>query len=307
MVTDIVPELLEKIQHEFERNVKKDAVIGVISGRIRDGTATLEDVHDYAEKLGEALSAALTSQMKESILPGGRLYWNIADRTIRPMLENNYYLVNDAAGKVQRVIDEAAQIGMAPVAGEMPAGRVHSLVEKAVSAESYEDVRVWLSEPIVNCSESFFDDWVMANAKARCQAGLSAKIIRKAESGCCQWCTALAGTYDYEDLSPGDDVYRRHAYCRCVVTFKSGRLQQDTHSKRWYDDSGTSILRSSVKADIRRSSPAQARMLEQALLEETERKRRKQRADLIAAYQQEHGVSHRRAANRLSRAGDLTR
>lgn len=58
------------------------------------------------------------------------------------------------------------------------------------------------------------------------------KIVRKAESGACKWCRALEGTYLYKDVkSTGSDVYRRHEFCRCIVTYENGKKRQDVWSK----------------------------------------------------------------------------
>ena len=86
MATDVVPQLNEAIQTSFQGNVMKDRRIAQISKRIRDGTATFVDGHDYAERLGENLSRALASNLTEQTLPDGRLYYNIAKRTITPAL-----------------------------------------------------------------------------------------------------------------------------------------------------------------------------------------------------------------------------
>lgn len=58
-------------------------------------------------------------------------------------------------------------------------------------------------------------------------------ITRKAVSGCCEWCTAMAGRYEYGEEP--DDVYRRHDNCGCTVTFENGRKRQDVWSKRTWE------------------------------------------------------------------------
>lgn len=82
MATDVVPVLNERIQTSFQGNMMKDRRVLQISNRIRDGTATFKDGHDYAERLGENLSKSLVKNLNESTLPDGRLYYNIANRTV---------------------------------------------------------------------------------------------------------------------------------------------------------------------------------------------------------------------------------
>ena len=241
MAKDVVPALLESIQKDFSRRVKNDAAIARIANRIKGGTATLDEVHDYAQHLGETLSASLLDNLTERALPDGRLYWNIADRTIRPMLETNHALTNDAAAAVQKAIDEAQGIGLKTVRGELPTARIKGILDKAVEEDTFDAMREWLKEPIINTSESFFDDFVQANADFRYKSGLSPKIIRTVAGHCCDWCASVAGTYDYADIKSGSDIYRRHQFCRCVVTFESGRQRQNVWSKQTWEDSPATL------------------------------------------------------------------
>lgn len=269
MAADIAPALQERIRIDFEGRVSASSTVKAVGNRIRDGTATLVDAHKYAERLGEILSDVLLAHLIEDALPDGRLYWNIADRTIRPMLENNFALANATAVEIQALIDRAAGLGLSSVSSELPTGRIKGLVDKATEAETFEEMTHWLGEPVVNCSESFFDDFVIANASARYRAGMSvtierqlgsseARSIRRGKTAVryhipCEWCQRLAGTYDYGSLSPGDDVYRRHEACRCVVTYKSGRYRQDVWSRKaWQADTGTLTARKTYGIELQR-------------------------------------------------------
>lgn len=306
MATDVAPALLERIKADFERRVSGNVFIKRVQNRIRDGTATQQDAHRYAEEIGKALSNALQQELTPEALPDKRLYYNIATRTLVPMLENNYYLTNATAAEVQALLDGAAGIGLQAVSGEIPKDRIYGLASKA--ADAGEEFQRWLGEPIVNCSEAFFDDFVVANAKTRYQMGMSPKIVRIAEANCCEWCARLAGSYDYSDLENGSDVYKRHEFCRCDVTFQSGKLMQNVYTKKWYDTSGTSLSnRKRLNLDVLRRTPEEARLLDAALAEEEKRLQKERREAAIRAYQQENNVSHRRASNRLTRIQNLSR
>ena len=124
MAVDIAPVLLDAIQRDFARRIENDAVIQRITKRVKDGTAKLEEAHDYALRLGEALSASLKANLTEDALPDGKLYWNIANQTIRPMLENNHRLTNQTAKAAQKAVDEAEDIGLSAVDGYFPENRV---------------------------------------------------------------------------------------------------------------------------------------------------------------------------------------
>ena len=110
MAADVVPVLNERIQTSFKSNVMRDRRIAQISKRIRDGTATFLDGHDYAERLGENLSRALVTNLTAETLPDGTLYYNIAKRTVTPALRENYDLTNEVAADIQQILDEKNQI-----------------------------------------------------------------------------------------------------------------------------------------------------------------------------------------------------
>lgn len=231
MAQDIAPVLNEKIQASFKNYCMRDRRITQISKRIRDGTASFSDAHDYAEHLGENLSKALVNNLTAENLPNGKLYYNIATRTVTPGLEENYNLVNDIAEQIQKSIDTKTQIGLGSVRAEFPMERIQGLIDKMTADNIALEAAVkWLMEPIVNNSEAFADDFIKANAEFRTEVGLRTKIIRIADPKCCQWCAALEGEYDYD--SAPDDIYRRHEFCRCTVTYISEKKSQNVWSKR---------------------------------------------------------------------------
>lgn len=284
MAADVVPVLNEKIQTSFQSNMMRDRRIAQISKRIRDGTATFVDGHDYAERLGESLSKALISNLNEENLPDGRLYYNIAKRTVTPALRNNYELTNEAAEQIQSIIDSGLGIGLKSVKAEFPESRIKGLIDKMTTEGiSLEDALIWLGEPIINNSEAFFDDFIDSNAKFRTEAGLEATITRIAEANCCPWCDSLAGTYEYG--SAPDDIYRRHQYCRCTVTYQTGKMSQNVWSKRQWESSPEEIDRR--KTIGQKSTISAAERIEQAaqLL----------RDEVISDFQKETGYSRRSA------------
>lgn len=242
MVQDVVPVLNERVQTSFKGYCLKDRRITQVSKRIRDGTATLRDAHTYAESIGENLSRALVGNLTESVLPDGKLYYNIAKRVVTPSLEENYSLVNDIASDVQEIIDKAEGIGLKAIKADFPDERIQGLIDKMTADNiTLERAISWLGEPIINNSEAFVDDFVRANAEFRAGVGLKTTLTRSVEFGCCEWCSALAGTYDYGNAP--DDIYRRHEFCRCVVTYSSEKTSQNVWTKRQWETSADDLER----------------------------------------------------------------
>ena len=229
MAADIVPELNIAIKSSFQANMAIDGKVRQIEKKIESGKATLKDAHDYSVRAGENLSGALKQNLTADTLPDGKMYWNIADRTVKPAMKDNYDLVNQTATRIQKDIDEEDGIGLNAVEAEFPEDRIKGIMEKLCSDD--EDALDALGEPVVNATESFFDDYVRANAEFRSGAGLTARIIREAHGHKpCEWCQNLAGSYVYGvEVTSGSEVFKRHDRCRCTVTYESGKVRIDVH------------------------------------------------------------------------------
>lgn len=131
-MTDIVPALYEKIQSDFQQNIAEKKSIQTFREKLERNTATSQEVSLYAADLGECASKALCGNLTLDALPDQRLYWNIADRTIRPMLEEVYTMVNDAAEIVRKAEDEKLGIHIGSVSADFPEDRVHDLMDKLI-------------------------------------------------------------------------------------------------------------------------------------------------------------------------------
>lgn len=238
---DIAPELLQKVQTEFQKQIDASEKIKKFYEKVRDGTATYKDANEFAIEVGEALSASFGKHISSDMLPDGKMYFNIADRVVRIPLENNYEIAADAATEVQGLLNQSAGIGIKAVKPEMNKDKVQGIINIVSGNENYDDIAYMLGEPIVNFTQTVIDDAVRANADFQSKSGLSPKIVRKSTGNCCEWCERLAGVYNYEDVSDtGNDVFRRHKNCRCTVEYDPGDgTKQDVWSKKW-SESGKS-------------------------------------------------------------------
>ena len=242
MAKDVVPELVKSIEKAFQIHTENDRMLARVSKRIRDGTATQEDGHMYAVRLGKDASRALQDVLTEENLPDGKLYYNIATRTVIPTLENNQNLINDAASAIQKTQDKKQKLSLNAVRPSFPKERVNDLIDKMTEDDiELEQALIWIKEPIVNNSEAFYDDFVRQNARFRSEAGLKTTITRIAEAKCCEWCRALEGTYDYDNL-PGE-IFARHEFCRCTVTYRSERTSQNVWTKKSWESTDEEIER----------------------------------------------------------------
>lgn len=85
-----------------------------------------------------------------------------------------------------------------------------------------------------NVVQSFYDNFQKSNAGFRNRAGFRMKVIREALGECCEWCSDLEGTYDY-DSAPAD-IWARHKNCSCMVITRTERgTYQDAWSRKEFD------------------------------------------------------------------------
>lgn len=214
---DIVPELLEKIRGDFFKEVSQNKSIIRIDSLIQNGSATYSDLNEYSALVGKSLGDSLQRHITVDVLPDGRMYFNIADRTLQTTLRDNYVIVSNATVDVQTVLNQNANLGLKAVKPELNESRIIGLVDKISNEVDFEEVQWLLGDPVINFSQAIVEDSIKANAEFHYDVGLKPKIIRIAEAGACDWCKSIEGTFDYPNVP--EDVYRRHANCRCTTDY----------------------------------------------------------------------------------------
>ena len=235
MAEDIGIELHDRIKAAFDARCEKDSTLTHIKRKIENGTAAMEDTSVYARRLGELLRKSIESTTKPDDLPGEKMYYNIAQSILEPLLRGNYDDVNAICAEVQSALDAKKGIGLKPQKADFPAERVRAAIGGAAVKETAEHAIQVLGRTAENITGSFQTDYVKKNAEFRSKAGLSCYIERKDGFRCCNWCAGLAGRYRYPDEVP-KDVYRRHDNCTCDVSYVSEKGRQNVHSKQWTNE-----------------------------------------------------------------------
>lgn len=233
-MVDIAPELLEKLRKSFSENFNKNKKIDKILSTIREGEPTYSEVNDLSIEVGDILAEVFQENLSQEILPDGRMYYNIAKRTVEPMMVNNYNVVSENAVVVQEILNKNAGMGIKAQVPVLNQSRIDGIIDRLDEAEFFDDIKWILDEPIKNFTQAVVDDSIKANADFQNKLGLKPKIIRKEVGNCCDWCKEVVGAYEYPDVPK--DVYRRHRYCRCTVEYYPGDgRRQNVRSKKWID------------------------------------------------------------------------
>lgn len=219
MASDVVPELLDEIQKDFDRQFRSNSIVIDIYGKIRSRVATYKEANEFSIQCGEMLARSIKKYVTADVLPEGRMWYNIATRILTPTLRNNYSLITDVTNAAQSIFNEKNGIGFKPITPAFNTNRLNGIIDKVSNAENYDDVAWVMDEPIVNFSQSIVDQAIKDNADFQYKSGMTPKIRRTVVGGCCEWCQRLAGTYNYPYVPT--DVYRKHNRCRCTVEYIS--------------------------------------------------------------------------------------
>ena len=147
---DVAPELLKKIRSEFICAIGQSSELKDIEEKIAKGIATYAEANQYAVEAGNILASAYKNNISSEILPDGKIYYNIADRVIGTTMKEDYDLISDVSMRIQKDLNEAAEIGLNAVAPEMNEDRISGIINRVSAAENYDDVAWILQEPVVN-------------------------------------------------------------------------------------------------------------------------------------------------------------
>lgn len=215
------------VREEAQWCIRKDGMLAEIRKKIRSGKATYEDTAAYSARAGKMIGALLSRRLPE-IPPEER------EQLCVELLHDQYIDINAAVDAAQRYLDERLGIQLAPQHAPFDSERGHQIGSSLRDlSKPVETLQRRAKAATETMTKTMHDDRMKTEAKFRSRAGLNCFITRKAVSGCCAWCTAMAGRFEYGEEP--DDIYRRHDNCDCTVTFENGRKRQDVWSKREWE------------------------------------------------------------------------
>lgn len=280
-------DLKEALEKSFRDAFNDDSVVRELYGKIRQGKATHKDVLRFAERVGQLVSLSFQENTSEEMFPSGKMQQEMVDSIIG-LLRLDHEIVTEATTIVQEKLNQDAGIGLKAVEPKMDLDRAQGLGQNVAEQETYSKATSRMESGAVNFSQHTVDEHLKENVRFQWKAGMSPKIVRKADSGACKWCRDLAGVYDYADIkNTGNDVFRRHENCGCTVEYiADGKKAQDVWSKATYRRDDASDRVNSIKRI------GEVRQKKQAL----QLKERTARAEAIRRVQSELGYSGKSAS-----------
>lgn len=217
----------EQLRAALDKKLAADPSLRAVVKRIKNGTATLTDSAEYARVLSHILGREVSANI-----------FDLDDREgiVSQLLRDCYGDVNSIYAQTQTLLDEQAGIHIRPQQPDFPAERVdqftHSLIDPTV-AESVIKRRARAGCETI--TKSYHDDCIKKNAQFRHDAGLKCYIVRIGTK-CCEWCSDVAGKYEFGDQPDG--IFRRHDNCDCTIIYDGqvlrGKQNADgSRSKTW--------------------------------------------------------------------------
>lgn len=240
---DVSPGILEQMNQAIEANNANKRSRNRLIVKAEKGQAGYKDAYEYAGLRGKAAADAIR-EIEETDLPNGRMYFNIADKSIRPILEETGDEIFSYASQLLENINDKAGIHLKPVLPdpEDTAEKIKGILDLASSNEHWNEVREETAQTVENFSRKCVDDHIRANAERQYEVGLSAKVVRTASRGACVWCEDVAGSYEYAAVKgKGEDVWRRHANCNCVIEYEPVKGKRQTVSSGSYRQNKDSL------------------------------------------------------------------
>lgn len=251
-------EVLARIIEEMSSGMEGSRKAKAIAEKIDQGKATYDDALEYARESGRIMTGSMKRNLPE-VLTDGKLYRAEADVVVRQPMKRSGKQVAETAAQIQQQLNEQAEIGINAIVPEVNEDQITGIITGICNAESYESGSGQLFSQIENFLEGTVDDCVRENAEFHYQAGLEPTIERRAVGKCCSWCSSIAGTYRYADVSDkGNDVFRRHKNCHCIVSYNPGngsKRRQNVHSKRWTSEQNPAIMEERKRFDPLAEAP----------------------------------------------------
>lgn len=248
MVADIAPELWEKINREFERRYAAAKLygnpIGDTLAKLEDKTAGFRDADLYAVEVGNIWSEVLKENLQLQDLPDQKLYWNIAERTIGPALQQEYGLVAGVVAEIQDEMNQAAGINIKALTPDGDQWAMKQIMNRAADADTQEKLNAALEQPVIGYSQKAADDTKVANASFLDKAGMEVKVTRiydhigvhnRADD--CEWCLERCGTDVPYEKAYAKGMFQRHNGCRCIIEY-TNKKGEKTYSGSLKDSFG---------------------------------------------------------------------
>ena len=239
---DVAPKIYANIERDFKAGCEADRQLQSLANKIANNKGTQKDVTALAQRFGVHTSRALKKNLVLADLPDETLYWNIADKTIKPLLLKAYDNINMYAARQLQSTDKKIGIAIKIIRGQRPDNRIAQVMNFAVNCTTQPALDNALTDPVIAANRKFYDDFQKENSALREELGFREVVIRTYDDvglhggkDRCEWCIEREGTWDYAEARD-NGVFERHPGCNCsieTITEKGRQRQTDWTRNVW--------------------------------------------------------------------------
>lgn len=206
-------EFIQELNQAYRNSPKLVALVKQIARAADKGKATYEMAQKYARALGDILGKTIN---ETGVLSDEELNYSVeyVSRILRPALKRTYDLSADAATMVQNSINTSFGINLKAIKPKVDTDRIDNLI-KEVANRGYHNDEEKYRHQFENLNQSAVDKTMYDNGDFLEHTGITVTYTRIAESGACNWCRNMAGTYATHEAPDG--FFARHTNCNCYI------------------------------------------------------------------------------------------
>lgn len=241
-------EMVAEVMTNFRSTNSRNKELQLLLRKVRSGKGSQRDMASITDMLGDSLEKAMQVVYHNVDDYSPAVMREMADKTVKPCLEQILSVVNDDAIRELRYQDKKYGINIG-IRKAGSADRIDDVAGKIATADSEEHLAGIVGTDVKTLPRKFYDDFQRTNAELREELGYDQIIIRTYDdiglhdrTTPCQFCLSRQGTWEYQDaISRG--VFQRHPGCHCnieMITNKNTRLTQ-TQWQRSVDADGNEI------------------------------------------------------------------
>lgn len=182
---------------------------------------TIAAVDQFARDSGRLLAEQIIDVLEWEKYPEALLFESTARDIIFPLLQVQHENLTPYFEKAQDAVNKRNDWPIKSKMSEFSKSRANGLVETMIN-KSYESLVSSFPATSEQFSAGMIDDSVKSNADYIYKVGYPVKVTRTAEAKACEWCKNLEGSYQYNDLSNADDIWKRHEGCVCDIQITKG-------------------------------------------------------------------------------------
>lgn len=129
---DVSPGLLEELNNIFSQQVAKSSTIKAYKTKLDNDKLSAQDCALYVHEMVNLAVTSVTSTLKQSNLPEGKLYWNIAEAVLVPFLEDVINQMNNIVTESMKASDRKQNINIKIQGIQYPGGQIRSYLNMIV-------------------------------------------------------------------------------------------------------------------------------------------------------------------------------